>query len=384
MITTRRATIPMTLCAAALALLAAACHEKPTVETAVVVRKSLVVPILADGTLEPPPGGEVRAPEGGIVGAIFVHEGQRVTKGTAILRLDNADADQRVLSGKQESAQLAAELQSNAVETEVAMREAEHLKSVAEADARLVKSGAITAQQLATDELAYRQADQKARQAAAHRSEIATRKRLVDQSTGDLERRAALRILRAPTDGIVYNLPRGPGESIAPGQLVATVADPNHLRVRARVDAPDLPRVRAGQRMIVTFDGLPNQKWEGSVMLVPPGLRDVGGREVGEVIGEIHGDASALPANASVNVEIVVGEKESALVIPRGALLKEGSTRVVYRYIDGKAVRTPVSVGLIGPTEVEVVSGVREGERVILPGPTPLRDGQPVKLASSP
>jgi HlyD family secretion protein len=373
----------MALCAAALAMLATACHEVPTVETAAVVRKSLVAPILADGTLEPPPGGEVRAPEGGIIGAIFVHEGQRVAKGTPILRIDNPEADQRVLSGKQESAQLAAELQTTAIEVESAKREADHLKSIAEADARLVKLGAITAQQLQTDELAYRQASEKARQAAAHRGEIEQHKRLVDQSTGELERRAALRILRAPIDGIVYNIPRVPGESIAPGQLVARIADPNHVRVRARVDAPDLPRVRVGQRMIVTFDGLPNQKWEGRVVLVPPGLRDAGGREVGEVIGELNGDASALPANASVNVEIVVGEKESALVIPRGALLKEGNTRVVYRYIDGKAVRTPVTVGLIGPTEVEVLSGVREGERVILPGSTPLRDGQPVKLGSA-
>jgi hypothetical protein len=99
------------------------------------------------------------------------------------------------------------------------------------------------------------------------------------------------------------------------------------------------------------------------------------------VIGEITGDASALPANASVNVEIVVGEKASALVIPRGALMRDGNTRFVYVYAEGKARRTPIEVGLIGPNEVEVISGLRDGDRVILPGATPLSDGAAVRVS---
>jgi membrane fusion protein (multidrug efflux system) len=132
--------------------------------------------------------------------------------------------------------------------------------------------------------------------------------------------------------------------------------------------------------MIVTFDGLPGRQWEAHVVVVPPGLREFAGREVGEVIGEISGDASMLPANASVNVEIVVGEKAAALVIPRGALLREGRRRLVYLYVDGKARRTRVVVGLIGPTEVEILKGLKEGDQVILPSATPLHDGQSVKV----
>jgi HlyD family secretion protein len=186
-------------------------------------------------------------------------------------------------------------------------------------------------------------------------------------------------ILRAPADGVVYNLPRA-GESVMPGQVVATVSDPLHMRVRARVDAPDMPRVRTGQKFTVTFEGLPNQRWQGTIIEVPPGLRQIGPREVGEVIGEINGDASALPANASVTVEIVVGEKIDALVIPRGALMRDNDTRFVYEYAEGKSVRVPIQIGLIGPTEVEIVSGLKEGDVVILPGGTPLHDGQAVKV----
>ncbi len=364
------------------AMSAIACHPTAVVQTAQATRRALRVPILADGVLEPPPGAEVRAPEGGVVGAILAREGQRVVRGTPLLRIDNPDLEQRVLAGRGESAQLAEEQQRSATELSAAQRDRDHLRAIVDADARLVKAGAITEQQRASDQLNYEQAAQKAAQAEAHVAETSKRRKIVDDSTRALESRAALLILRAPTDGVVFNLPRFAGVPIAPGQLVATVGDPHHVRVRARVDAPDLPRVRSGQRMIVRFEGLANQQWEGTIILVPPGLRQEGGREVGEVIGEITGDASGIPANASVNVEIVVGEKPSALVIPRAALMRDGETRFVYRYVDGRARRTTVNVGLIGPNDVEIVAGLRDGDPVILPGAAPLRDGDAVQVAS--
>lgn len=367
----------------AAAVCAFACHPTPNVQTITAARRPLTVPILADGALEAPPGAEVRAPEGGVIGAIFVREGQRVVRGTPLVRLDNPDLEQRVLASRVESAQLAEELQRSGAEQSAAQRERDHLRAIVEADARLVKAGAITEQQRAADELNYQQALQRAQQAEAHVAETAKRKQIVDDSRRALESRAVMLILRAPVDGIVFNLPRESGLSLLPGQLVVTVGNPRNVRVRARVDAPDLPRVRAGQRMIIKFDGLPNRQWDGTIVLVPPGLREVAAREVGEVIGEITGDASDLPANASVNVEIVIGEKAAALVIPRGALMRDGNTRFVYLYADGKARRTPVEVGLIGPNEVEIVRGVREGDRVILPAAAPLRDGAAVKVVEA-
>lgn len=363
------------------ALVVVSCAQRVTLQTAVAARRALIVPILADGTLEPPPGGEVRAPEGGVIAGVLVHEGQRVTRNTPLLQLDNPDLAQRVLASRAESAQIGGDAAQAVADAADAGRERDRLRGIADADARLLQSGAITAQQKAADDFAYQQSVEKARQAQARAADLRNRKQILDASMRDLEARATSLVLRAPIEGVVYNLPRVPGESVAPGQLVATVADPQHVRVRARVDSPDLPRIRIGQRMIVTFDGLPNQQWQGRTVLVPPGLREAGGREVGEVIGEISGDASSLPANASVNVEIVTGEKAAALVIPRSALLRDATARFVYLYDHGKAKRTPVQVGLVAPSDAEIVSGLQEGDRVILPGTAPLHDGDSVKVA---
>src|SRR5437763_15382765 len=74
---------------ALIALTAFACTEAPTVQTATATRRALSVPILADGTLEPPPGGEVRAPEAAVIGPVLVRDRQRLPRGARIVPLDN-------------------------------------------------------------------------------------------------------------------------------------------------------------------------------------------------------------------------------------------------------------------------------------------------------
>jgi membrane fusion protein (multidrug efflux system) len=149
------------------------------------------------------------------------------------------------------------------------------------------------------------------------------------------------------------------------------------------VDQPDLPRVSVGQRLIVTFDGLPDRRWEGRVLAVSPGVREAAGREVGEVLGEISDKTLSLPPNASVNVQIVTGEKHSVSTVPRAALFRDGDRRFVYRLEDGRAQRRDVSIGLVGLNDVEIAGGLKENDVVILPGTVPLSDGLRVRTAKS-
>ncbi|HKC26112.1 MAG TPA: efflux RND transporter periplasmic adaptor subunit, partial [Thermoanaerobaculia bacterium] len=238
-----------------------------------------------------------------------------------------------------------------------------------------------------TDELAYRQAVEKLRVALARFESLAgsgagrSRLELSQTAARELERRVVALTVSAPSAGVAYGLPRKTGETVAAGQVVANVADPEHLRVRARVDQPDLPRVAVGQRLIVTFDGLPDRRWEGKVLTVSSGVREASGREVGEVLGEISDKPLSLPPNASVNVQIVVGEKHGVLTIPRAALQRDGNRRFAWRLEDGRARRREVSVGLIGLNDVEVAGGLQENDTVLLPGAVPLSDGLRVTTA---
>jgi HlyD family secretion protein len=340
------------------------------VTTARAVRKDLVVPILSDGTLEPPSGGELRAPEAAMVAAIPAREGERIAKGATLVVLQSPELTQTALQARSTAAQLSEERIRAAGELEQQKREAARAKETFEADARLLKESAIPRATYETDELAYRQAAERLRVAQARFESLAgsgagrSRLELAEEAARALERRVAALTVTAPIEGIAYGLPRKTGETAAAGQVVASVADPAHLRVRARVDQPDLPRVAVGQRLIVTFDGLPDRRWEGKVLAVSAGVREASGREVGEVMGEIADKPLSLPPNASVNVQI-----------PRAALFRDSNRRFAYRLEEGRARRRDVSVGLIGLNDVEITNGLRENDAVILPGTVPLSDG---------
>ena len=369
------------------AIVAFSGRSGPRVPAEKVARRDLVVPITSDGTLEPPAGGELRAPGNAIVRAVLVAEGQRVSKGTALVRLEDPDLEQSALTARSGAVAISEERARAAAELDSARRESEHAKSLVDSDARLLPQGAIPRATAEADELAYRQSLDRVRQAEARLASLAgtgggaSRLALSAQAARELERRVDALTLRAPGEGIVYGLPRKIGETVAAGQLVASIADPQHLHVRIRVDQPDLPRVAAGQRMTVTFDGLPDRRWEGRVLSVPSGVTEAGGRQVGEVIGEISDPKLTLPPNASVNVQIVVGEKRGALAVPRGALLREGDRRFVYVLENGRARRRDVAVGLVGLAEVEITGGVSENQLVLIPGAVALRDGLRVTVA---
>jgi membrane fusion protein (multidrug efflux system) len=153
--------------------------------------------------------------------------------------------------------------------------------------------------------------------------------------------------------------------------------------VRARIDQPDLPRVSPGERAIVGFDGLPHEHWEGKVTFVAPGLREVAGREVGEVLVEVADPEGKLPANAAVDLQIVTGEKKGTLVVPRASVFRDGERRFVYVFDHGRARRREIEIGLLGLTEAEALHGLEERDRVILPGATPLTDGARVRATKA-
>lgn len=375
--------------AAAAVLLTLARKKGVSVRVAEARRQDLSVPVLCDGTLEPGASGELRAPEEAEVAEIAAREGERVEPGRIVVRLASPDLLQRALDARSAALALSAEREGARAELARSQSDLDQRRKIAEADDRLLAAGAISRETRDGDAAALREASSRFASAKSRldslegRSGGESRVSIAERSASDLARRVAALTLRAASAGVVFGLPRRTGEKVEAGQVVASVADPARLRVRARVDEPDLPRIAAGQRISVTFDGLPDRRWDGRVTMVAAGLRDYSGRRVGEVLGEISDPDRTLPPNASVNVSIIAGEKSGALVIPRAALQRDGARRWIYVWEAGRARRREVTVGLLGLSEAEVTGGLREGERVILPGPGILSDGLRVKIEGS-
>jgi HlyD family secretion protein len=368
-----------------------------------VVRADLLVRVQCDGRLEPPEGGELRVADGGTVAAIAVHEGDRVRRGQLLVRLANPDLAARAREALAAVRQLQADTTAAQDELDRERREAEWRARIVAGDRRLVAQKAIPAATLDADQLAWQQALARVRDAESRLDALrrgpgagpaappgrGSRLALSESAAAELRRRLQALNVRAPFDGVVYGLPHAVGETIAAGQLVASVTDPDHPHVRCRVDQPDLPRVAPGQRLIVTFSGLPDRQWEGTVERVGTGLREAGGREVGELMGQLADPVHTLPANAAVDVQVVVAQKRGVLSIPRSALRREGDAagggerRFVYVVVKRRAHPRDVKLGLIGLSEVEILSGLSEGERVVAEGPPTLEDGTRVAEAQA-
>ena len=368
--------------AAAVLLLVVAAYARPRripVQAAVVQRQDLLVPVQCDGNLEPPPGGELRSPEAATVAELMVREGDRVGKDAPLLRLENPELSQKALDARSEALALSAERAQTQADLSNLRRELKYAKETWEGDSRLLAAGAITKAAFEASERAYSEAQEKALAAEARAAGFVgpdSRLALAERTAETLAKRVAALTFRAPFPGVVYGLPRRTGESVSAGQVVASVVDPERRRLRARVDQPDLPRIAVGQKILVFFDGLPRERWEGKVSFVSPGLTQIGGREVGDPKGR-------LPTNAAVEVQIVTGEKSATLVVPRASVLKDGDRRYVYLLDAGRARRRDVKVGLTGLNDVEIVGGLAEKDLVILPGAVPLSDGMRVRPADA-
>jgi HlyD family secretion protein len=357
-------------------------HRPVKVTVAPARRGDLLVSVLCDGNLEPPPGGELRAREAGTVAALAVHDGQRVGRGQLLLRLENAELTAQARQARSELDRLTAERAVAAAELARAEHEAAYRRQVVDSDRRLVAQKALPAATLAADEHAAGQAAEDARKARAELAALAggspSRLALAGRGAADLDRRVAALAVTAPVAGVVYGLPRTLGEAVAAGQLLATVTDPAHPHLRFRVDQPDLPRLLPGQALIVTFNGQPDRQWRGVVRSVGTGLREVGGRQVGEALGDLAEPADTLPANAGVDVQVAIARREGVLIVPRVALHRDGEERWVYIIADAAAQRRRVEVGAIGLSEVELRQGLAAGEEVIVEAPVTLTEGMRV------
>ena len=180
-----------------------------------------------------------------------------------------------------------------------------------------------------------------------------------------VKRRLAEYTIRAPMDGIVLERDGEKGEVIAPGHVLFWIGKTWPLKVAAEVDEEDIPRVREGQVALIKADAFPGQVFEGEVGEITP---------KGDPVSKNYKVEITLPADhrlmigMTTEVNVVVVRRPQAVLVPPQAL--DGGA--VWIVVDGRADRRDVDVGIVGSDWVEILSGVVEGDVVILDPPRDL------------
>jgi RND family efflux transporter MFP subunit len=174
-------------------------------------------------------------------------------------------------------------------------------------------------------------------------------------------------------DGLVLRRDGEIGEIAETGQILFRVGVPKPLQVVAEVNEEDIPRVAVGQTALLRTDAFAGRRLEGKVHEITP---------MGDSVAKTYRIRIALPDDTplhvgmSVEANVVTRQKDNALLIPADAV--QGRQVLV---IDGNRIRLrQVEIGVRGTRNVEVVSGLREGERIASPAPADIADGARVRV----
>ena len=172
--------------------------------------------------------------------------------------------------------------------------------------------------------------------------------------------------LIAPFDGVVVNLDLVPGQSVS-SSPVLTLTSLDNLLVKFYMDETDLAGLSVGNRTIYTFSAYPEASIEGEVTVIEQSLQTIDGSPVVVVWGTLPERPSFnLLVGMTVDVEIIAGEVQNALIIPVQALreLTPGSYAVFVVQPDSSLKLTPITIGLRDFANVEVLSGLKTGDIV--------------------
>ena len=167
------------------------------------------------------------------------------------------------------------------------------------------------------------------------------------------------RLIRSEVDGIVYAVNIESGELVTPQQKLAIIGRADAFEMELEVDEMDIASVRAGQEVAVTLDSYPDEVFTGEIARVDP-LMDQRSRTF-TVLANFTKAPPTLYPNLTVEANIVIEKKDSALTIP-AAYLVEGDQVMV-----GEDELRPVKIGLRDLQKVEVLEGIDEGTEILRP-----------------
>jgi len=302
----------------------------------------------ATGVVTPAPGAElvVIAPEPGRIAEVPHGEGDRVRQGDVLVRFEIPNT--------------AAEVQRQAAEVQRAQA------ALANAKANQVRARDLFGRGIA----ARKEVEDADRMVADAEAAVAQ----AEASRAAANLTAGRSVVRAPFNGIVSKRYHNPGDLVeaAAGDPVLRLIDPSRLEVTASLPLADAPRVVIGAAARLT--GRPAGSPDlGLKVISRPAAVDAGTASV--PVRLAFAGPTNYPSGTPVQLDIEAERHANVVLIPAPALVREGEETAVFVANGDKAERRVVVIGLTDEMDVEIVSGVKEGEMVIVDGQAGLPDG---------
>ena len=335
-----------------------------TVDVAQTRRETVAERIMVVGNLIGAATVEVVPKVSGRLQNVVVKLGDRVRKGQALAQVEDREIREQVRQ---------AEASFEVARATVRQREA---------DLKFAQTALERSQSLFSRNLLPRQTldDAEARSQAAE-AQLDLARAQFNQSQARLEElRITLgnTVVVSPVDGFVAKRNLDPGAFASQNAPVVSVVDLSTVRMVANLIEKDAKRVHAGTEAAVEVDAYPGESFKGRVARVAP-VFDPATRTA-EMEIEVPNPTGRLKPGMYARVNLTVGLRENALVVPRNALVDIEGKRGVFIPQQNRASFRAVQTGLQDENRVEITQGLQEGSHVITTGALALRDGDLIQL----
>jgi len=346
--------------------------------------------VVARGKIEPLSKVEVKSKANGIIQALLVDVGDQVKEGQILAELDKEDLQARVREAKAtvdaEEANLEAAIAIEAkAKIEAANPELEFARRDYERAQELFKEKIASQQQLDDAGRAYeisrnrqqlleatvRTAGAQVQQA---RARVAAAKAALDRTEETLR----YSTIRAPISGIVLMRPTEVGDAVSSilnlgsaATLIMTLGDVSSVYIKGEVDEAGGGKAECGQRVRTKVDSFPTESFEGVVKRISPMGWAQNNVTTFEVRVTISNPQGKLRANMTANAEIILEERTNVLLVPEAALVYDKEKKASVQLLDTNAKtgwqKLPVKLGISNGQRTEVLEGLKEGDKLVLP-----------------
>ena len=405
------------LAGAAAYFLSKSAGSGPVIKTAKVSKTSLKVTVSASGKISAGDRTEVYPPTAGTLDVVYVKDGQTVKAGQRLAKLDAgplrmavkqaeagveqaesglATLDQSTPSCIDEKAAKAAVCAAEAqyknaksaydfTKSLPASPSKETSVAIANASVKQARAGVLSAKASLVKDRRGRQVTEQ-RQAA--NAAVTSAQAALDVAEANLKNATMV----APMDGTVFLNPVGAagadgkaplpaaGAGVAPQAAPFSVVSLGTSTFTAEVDEADVDRVKLGMTADVTLDAFPGQTFKTTVVHINPAAQPTAtGGTIFQVELAMTDTGKTILLGMKGDATIQVSAVQGALTIPVEALFNQNSQNYVFKVVGTKLVKTNITIGATTDTQVEVLSGLSDGDMVALAGSTQYSDGMTVR-----
>lgn len=283
---------------------------------------------------------EIKSETDGTLEEVLFTEGQKVKQGDLLIRLDESKFTASV--------------------------------NEAEANFKLSETTYERNKQLLRDKLISQQEyDQAAAQYQANKASLELKKRLLKDAR-----------IYAPFKGTMSSRQVSPGQVIAKNTTLTWLIDLDPVKVELNVPERFVSQLKVGQKIEITVAAYPGRTFLGEVFFVAPFVESA--TRTALVKARIDNPNSELKPGMFANLNLTLKLKEDAIVIPESSVIASGDRNIVYVLDQEDAAQIrPVKIGIRQAGLVEILSGVKPGERVVSEGIQKIRPGGKVKAAGA-